>query len=82
MTQAVLVRMVLLGQKGDTGSTGLQGVKGDTGSTGLTGAKGDVGITWRGAWNALISYAVRDVVLYTDSVCSCAHRSKKWYNAC
>lgn len=59
------------GLTGATGPTGLTGPTGATGPTGLTGATGPTGptgpgFTWRGAYDNLTSYAVNDVVSYTN----------------
>lgn len=49
------------GELGPTGLTGPQGATGPTGPTGPAGTAG-VGITWRGAWSAIVTYALYDSV--------------------
>jgi len=48
---------------GATGATGpASSVPGATGATGAQGAAGAVGISWQGAWNPAITYAIGDGV--------------------
>ena len=66
----------LLAQKGEAGATGAQGPQGTIGETGpqgpigltgATGPQGPQGVNWRGAWEALGSYAVDDAVYHNGS---------------
>ena len=67
------------GDTGETGSVGPQGLKGDTGATGAQGKQGEQGpagtdgldITWKGAYNTLISYSINDAVSFNGSSYIC-----------
>jgi len=52
------------GPAGVNGAPGLQGLAGATGATGPTGA---AGLSWRGAWNSGVAYALNDGVAYNGS---------------
>lgn len=55
----------LLASRGDQGPSGVagpQGVQGVQGSQGFPGPAGPKGLTWRGAWSAVVPYAVDDAV--------------------
>lgn len=59
------------GASGPAGATGVAGATGSTGPTGSsgvgsTGATGPVGIHWQGNWNSITTYALNDIVLYSD----------------
>lgn len=55
------------GPQGDVGPTGATGPTGPTGPTGATGPTGPPGLTWRGAWDAAVAYAVNDAVTYAGA---------------
>ena len=53
------------GERGLQGRPGSQGIKGDKGDR---GDRGDPGITWKGNWDEVTAYVVRDVVQH-DGAC-------------
>ncbi len=54
------------GERGEPGPLGERGEAGPTGPVGPAGSKGD-GFVWRGKWEALGGYSVRDVVEHLGS---------------
>ena len=65
----------LMGEKGDTGSQGIQGEKGETGSTGAQGHTGSTGATgaagrsvMQGTFNLNVDYHNGDLVLYEQKL--------------
>ena len=55
------------GAVGAQGPAGVKGDKGDPGSPGIPGGSGPAGLNWRGEWNVLTTYAIRDAVRHVNA---------------